>query len=433
MRLIFTTGPLPNSGEYPASFEDRPKLTDYLTEPLVAGQWQQVMVPLSDVVAPDNRVITGIALQNDSRANQPRFYLDDVRLVAIDANPVVQTPSGPGENRFTLRRHGELVELVDSRTSEQLFSQPLNTIHSLTIVGVDGKSDALTVDLAFGGNFTLSGGVAFDGRLGRSADAVSVLGTSGDDTLELSSGGIIANGLHITASRIESIMLIGGDGNDVYKLTAAAVPVKITDSGGIDELDFSGASGGVAVNLALGLGQRQSIRPWRQTLALSGSVESVIGTAFADTIRGNSAANLIFGVGGNDSLYGGSGNDILIGGQGNDQLDGGPGNDLLIGGQGRDWLYGQSGSDLLIGGTTDFDSSEAALLTVLAEWTTAQPLSVRIDHLTNGGGLSGSIVLNQGSTLHGDGTRDYLFGGPGSDWFLRLDTDVARDRGRGDG
>jgi len=84
---IFTTGPLPSCTEYPAGYEDRPRLTDYLPGPLVTGEWQLVRVPLADIVDPANSVITGIAIQNDSRPSQPTFYLDDVRLGRLDLVP----------------------------------------------------------------------------------------------------------------------------------------------------------------------------------------------------------------------------------------------------------------------------------------------------------------------------------------------------------
>jgi serralysin len=53
------------------------------------------------------------------------------------------------------------------------------------------------------------------------------------------------------------------------------------------------------------------------------AMEGVIGSAFADTIYGNAAANNLQGLAGNDTLNGGAGTDNLYGGIGADVLNGG--------------------------------------------------------------------------------------------------------------
>jgi hypothetical protein len=72
---------------------------------------------------------------------------------------------------------------------------------------------------------------------------------------------------------------------------------------------------------------------------------------------------------GNDTLVGGRGPDVLLGGPGRDILIGGPGRNLLIGGAGHDVLVGCRGHDVEIGGRTAFDSNDAALAAIMAEWT----------------------------------------------------------------
>jgi hypothetical protein len=62
----------------------------------------------------------------------------------------------------------------------------------------------------------------------------------------------------------------------------------------------------------------------------TGGNDHYLGSAFADTLRGNQ---------GNDTLSGGVGQDSLEGGRGDDWLQGGDGNDLLDGGEGRDWVW----------------------------------------------------------------------------------------------
>ena len=78
--------------------------------------------------------------------------------------------------------------------------------------------------------------------------------------------------------------------------------------------------------------------------------DTLLGSAFDDSIAGEGGSDLLNGLGGNDSLYGGEGNDTLYGGTGNDLLDGGPGNDILYGEAGDDSLLGGEGDDSLEGG-----------------------------------------------------------------------------------
>lgn len=69
-------------------------------------------------------------------------------------------------------------------------------------------------------------------------------------------------------------------------------------------------------------------------------VQSVVGSAFDDTLIGNAADN---------SLTGGKGDDVIEGGAGNDQLVGGPGADTLVGGSGND-RFSAAGAGLADGG-----------------------------------------------------------------------------------
>jgi hypothetical protein len=84
-------------------------------------------------------------------------------------------------------------------------------------------------------------------------------------------------------------------------------PLSIVDTAGADTLDFSGASAGVTVSIGLPGGRAQSIAPWHTTLAITGTIENLTGTKYADVLTGNAANNTVRGLAGNDSLFGGSG------------------------------------------------------------------------------------------------------------------------------
>lgn len=130
---------------------------------------------------------------------------------------------------------------------------------------------------------------------------------------------------------------------------------------------------------------------------------------------------------GNDLLVGGTGDDILLGGAGSDLLFGMGGRDLLIGGTGRDYLFGDGGQDILIGGTTAYDQDAAALDSVLAEWTSGNSLSTRLQNLlTSGVGADSSgdaVVLEDGVTVFDDGVIDWLSGGLGIDLLFAAEED----------
>jgi Ca2+-binding RTX toxin-like protein len=130
--------------------------------------------------------------------------------------------------------------------------------------------------------------------------------------------------------------------------------------------------------------------------------------------------NDVFTVSGNVSLP-----IIAVGGAGDDTLAGGRFRNILIGGIGADTLYGGRGEDVLIGGSTDHDANAAALLALMAEWSSSHTLEERIRNLVNGtgtvgGGANGAVFLTDGATgtIHDDGDVDILISGAGTDWLF---------------
>lgn len=151
-----------------------------------------------------------------------------------------------------------------------------------------------------------------------------------------------------------------------------------------------------------------------------------------DKIRGGEGDDVLLGGAGNDRLYGMGGQNILVGGDGDDMAIAGSGRSILIGGNGRDMLYGSRRDDILIGGRTSHDDDAVALLAILAEWSSDQPIDTRISNLTTGVGPTGQYRLKVGESIFDDAVQDELIGGAGSDWFLVSATDVVKDRGRND-
>jgi serralysin len=151
---------------------------------------------------------------------------------------------------------------------------------------------------------------------------LTVSGTDRGNTLH---GGAGSDKLY---GRGGSDVLVGGAGGDY-----------LSGDRGIDYASYVTATTGVLASLA-----SPSVNQGDAAGDRYSSVESLIGSAFADRLLGNSGANTIKGGGGDDTLYGQSGNDVLSGGTGNDTLVGSSGKDVLSGGGGADTFVFTSAS-----------------------------------------------------------------------------------------
>jgi Ca2+-binding RTX toxin-like protein len=270
----------------------------------------------------------------------------------------------------------------------------------------------------------------------------SVLGGDGKDSFD------------VLANPSADLTLDGGEDGDTYnvqfgRLVSGTVPhVKILDSGakGQDAVMLMGTNAAEAVSMSSG----ESLIVKYEGPDLNGTGNEVAietieidheGIELVDINAGAGSDTLdasavpvihphliLRGGNGNDQLKGSQGADILLGEGGNDALLGQDGRDVMIGGTGADQMNGNAGDDLLIAGFTDHDASDAALLAILAEWTTPRDYKTRIANLMGTGSgsdfdhrLNGNIFLKtegQTATVHDDGAADKLTGGSGRDWFL---------------
>ncbi|MCU0730424.1 MAG: choice-of-anchor L domain-containing protein, partial [Hyphomonas sp.] len=193
-------------------------------------------------------------------------------------------------------------------------------------------------------------------------------------------------------------ILLGLAGNDFFEGLGGA---DFIDGGaGIDTVAFTGVNTGVLVDTAFGGNGGGAAG------ASFISIESVIGTSAADTVRGGEGADTFSGGAGGDILDGRGGADLLEGGDGADQLFGGAGNDALVGGAGADLLNGGDGFD-----TVSYSTSGLAVI---------------VDALFNGGNTNdaaGDVLLNIeqivgsifGDTVRGTSVDNILIGLGGAD------------------
>lgn len=127
-----------------------------------------------------------------------------------------------------------------------------------------------------------------------------------------------------------------GSGDDtVLAKHRRSQPIVLTEEGE-DTLDLREARRGMLV-AAAGVPPPDDGRAWLLSFA-----ERVLGSAFADVLRGGDARNVHYGRGGDDVLTGRAGDDHLVGGSGDDVLRGGPGIDTCLGGTGKDDVSGCS-------------------------------------------------------------------------------------------
>lgn len=200
---------------------------------------------------------------------------------------------------------------------------------------VDGGAGS---DILVGGNGddALHGGEGDDRLDGSQGNDVAlagagtdvVLGGAGDDRLEGGEGDdLISDGTGRDS-------VLGQEGDDVLAVALDGEADTFDGGDGVDTLDLTAATSGVAVDLAAGTAVGTDIGTDRVV-----SVDIVRGGSGADTLTGDAGAN---------ALYGGDGQDHLAGGSGDDLLDGGSGRDAILDGAGRDVVHGGEGDDLIL-------------------------------------------------------------------------------------
>jgi hypothetical protein len=221
---------------------------------------------------------------------------------------------------------------------------------------------------------------------------------------------------------------------DPYDSTLTAVFVGGTT--GADTIAITPVSGG-GINVGMNFVNYGNFFPTGHVVVYGQAGNDIIKTApmsINGVLTYVTVPAIFFGGDGNDTLnaMGSIANNVLVGGAGADLLYGGQGRDVLIGGSGASTLHAGSGGDILIGGTTSFDNNAAALAAVLAEWSrTDADYATRIAHLTTGGGLNGSVLLNS-TTVQNNGLADSLYGGAGLDWYFAGVLDVLVNKATGE-
>ena len=258
-----------------------------------------------------------------------------------------------------------------------------------TTIDLSAAAPGLTVNLPYYAGTTYTGGTV-PGVIEALAFPTAVVGAAGDTLV----GGNAANTWAITGQNAGQVggvaftgfpNLTGGSQADAFAFAPGGRVTGAVDGGaGVNALDYSGFTGGVLVDLPLGVAS-----------LLGGGVRNI------RNVVGGGGTNILVGNGTGNTLTGGTGRNVLIAGSGPGRLLGGPGDDILV------------------GGSTAYDRNLPALNAVMAEWKrTDLSYAQRVTHLLHGGGLNGATVLDAGhftpsaggNTLTGAGGLDLFYG-----------------------
>jgi Ca2+-binding RTX toxin-like protein len=325
-----------------------------------------------------------------------------------------------------------------------------DNVENLTLTGtanIDGTGNGLdNILIGNVGNNVLSGLEGNDQIMGEAGDDL-LLGGTGDDRLSGGEGNDRLDGglgADLLAGDAGDDVLIGGDGddqvlggegNDTFVYNLGDDLDTLTDSAGIDNVQFgSGISfDTVAIRITEADGVKTAhlrilneggcempdqgmdfvldangVSPVESFQFADGSsytmddllirTQYFYGNAKTTTIRTGRHDDIIYAGPGINTVYAGTGNDVVYGQQRNDTLYGEGGNDYLNGGEGNDILNGGCGTDVLSGGNGD-------------------------DVLFDAGGGNAALLGGHG--------RDTLVGGTGNDFIAGGKHDDTLDGGAG--
>ncbi len=341
-----------------------------------------------------------------------------VNIAVTQSVPVTTIPINASQGgNVTISFIGSQVQIFDNIAKAILATSSFTSADTVEVDCPAGQTNLVTVMLPASTSAAHPKEVLVQGLTGATNNQVTIVGTSGANAFTLAGGTITANGLPTVIATVQKLTLQGGAGNDTYALNSSTVPVSIVDAAGYNALDFSKDTAGVTVNLGLDHGQAQAIAPWNTTLAISGIINKLTGTAFADALTGGRAATTLIRSGtGNDKITGGSGNNILVGGGGNDTITGGAGRNLLIAGSGTSSIFAKGTSNIVFAGSTSADANDQALQTLLQD-KTGMSYGYSARRLL-ASSAKPAAAASSPVTFFDSGAHDTVFGSRLINWFV---------------
>ncbi|GAB5387844.1 MAG: hypothetical protein Alpg2KO_08120 [Alphaproteobacteria bacterium] len=281
-------------------------------------------------------------------------------------------------------------------------------------------------------------------------DAVSFAAVGAGVSIDTLSGDADVNGLRVTFGSIENWILTEFDdvihgGAELNSVSAGSGDDVIFDQGGIntydggdgfDEIDYSAALRGIAVDLSQG-----TIRVGAETDAVS-RIERVVASGYDDTLSGSVMADSLDGADGDDTFVATGGDDWFVGGVGFDTASYAHWGHGIVFDQSTGIVNKTGGSDQILDVEAMIGSDADDVFSLIAQMVVDGGEGVDVVDLTSaltgvtvvldGTGLSLSNVEEVLGTNFGDhielddvGVRivsgtgdDSLFGGAGEDVFV---------------
>lgn len=293
-----------------------------------------------------------------------QFEYSDVQIANSFEGVVINARGGADQITINdVNNVGSMLLLVNGENGNDVISGAAALLGGVRLQ-IDGGN----------GDDTLTGTAEADTILGNAGDD-SIAGGSGDDTLTGGDGLDMIDGdagNDVIQGGLQNDTLNGGDGDDSMDGGDGSDIIRgfngddtLNGGAGRDVLDGKAGndllSGGEEPDQLLGGGGNDTLDGGRSNDTLRGHSgddkirgdhghDSIVGGNGNDTIDGGDGDDTIFAGSGNDGVTGQDGNDILNTGSGNDSLLGGDGNDTLNAGGGVDIVLGQEGDDVLTGG-----------------------------------------------------------------------------------
>jgi hypothetical protein len=304
-----------------------------------------------------------------------------------------------------------------------------------TALTVDDSGDATGRSATLTG-FSLTGLAPAEIDYGTGVTSLTINGGKANDTLTVAG---IPTGTKVTfKAGGGSDTLVGPNTSNFWELTGIGAGningglffTGVENLVGGTSLDTFWFGGSARVSTINGGGAPAGQGDWLDYAAYPMAVSVNLATGTATGVAGTvSGIQNVFGGNHGNKLTGNAQGNILIGGNAADTIIGGSGRSLLIGGPGNDTIIGGAADDIIIGDHAAYDSSyhlayqEVALMSILAEWQSADSYATRVSNLQ-----SGPYPLARGNTVTDDGGTDKLTGGGGLDWFFADGHDTVADR-----
>lgn len=306
-------------------------------------------------------------------------------LIGLEGNDVLD---GNGGVDTLIGGVGDDTYYIDSSTDViiEYADEGIDTVMSSITYTLGANLENLILTGAAALNGT---GNALDNTLSGNGGSNTLNGGAGNDYLDSGYGG--------------TDRLVGGDGDDTYRIWSSTTTVVEGSGAGTDTVILHHLFSGGAYTLTSNV--ENLIMEMHPTLVLH---LNATGNALANTMIGNHGNNTLSGGDGDDVLFGNGGNDRLIGGNGNDTLDGGTGADTMDGGNGDDVFIVDNIGDVVIAG--------AGIDTIYSSVSYTAPANA--EHLI----LTGMLAINAtgnalDNTLIGNTASNVLDGGAGNDWL----------------